>query len=235
MAASARICCGGSGGIVCNRGTVIARSPSCMASISRRRNRRLSGIGKISMSLEKTAVKLERRGMNGGGRDGGAVVSREKVDEWMRDSVVEIVKNLRETPLLINVYAGANGSLTSTAATAAEDWPVVKGRWERGEERKPEGVIFVEKLGEGDVADRDATCVEDVSHGGACGEGTSAWGIVAQGRGMDSGPVCYLLKTTRVGSGLGPVCTHFCLVKVKGFRETAISQLNNCWLVQYGQ
>ncbi|XP_010554721.1 PREDICTED: uncharacterized protein LOC104824365 [Tarenaya hassleriana] len=246
MAACARICCGGGGGIVCDRRTVNARSPPCVVPISGRRSRRLSEIGRISMStsMAKPAVKLAgRRRLGGGVRDDGAVVSREKLDEWMRDSVVEIVKNLRETPLLLHVYAGANGSLTSTAAATAlekaEDWPAVEGRWERGEERTPEGVIFVEKLGDDDVTDRDSADengrVGDVSDGGARGEGTSAWGIVAQGRGMDCGPVCYLLKTTRVRSGLGPVCTHFSLVKVKSFRETAMSQLSNCWLVQAGQ
>ncbi|XP_010539458.1 PREDICTED: uncharacterized protein LOC104813511 [Tarenaya hassleriana] len=248
MAASARICCGGvgGGGIVRDRRTVIVRSPPIVP-IYGRRSRRLIEMRKIRMSkadmVPSAVVNLEGKRIGGGGRNGGAVVSREKLDEWMRDSVVEIVKNLRETPLLLKVYAGGNGSLTSTEATTAaekaDDWPAVKGRWERGEERTPEGVIFVEKLGNGDVTDRHSTegsgTGDDVRDGGAREEGTSAWGIVAQGRGMECGPVCYLLKTTRVGSGLGPVCTHFCLVKVKSFRETATWQLRNSWLVQTGQ
>jgi hypothetical protein len=178
------------------------------------------------------AVKLERTNI-GERKRGGSVVSREKLDEWLRDSVVEIVKNLRESPLLVHLYAEANGALTTTATSPeAEDWPALEGRWDRGEERTPEGVILVEKLADDEVADQE---LEGDDYGGACGESTRAWGIVAQGRGTDCSPVCYLLKTTRVGSGMGTVCTHFCLVKVKSFRETTVSQLNNSWLVQTGQ
>ncbi|KAG2258125.1 hypothetical protein Bca4012_021552 [Brassica carinata] len=221
----ASICCGGGGGgggacaVRCDRRTVTVRS-SCVVPVINRRS--WANIGKLSMTVaDMEPVKLERK-------RGGAVVSREKVEEWLRASVVEIVKNLRESPLLVHLYAEANGGLSTTAAAnpEAEDWKEMVGRWGRGEDRTPEGVIFVEKLKDDEVGDRD-------DHDG-CGEGTSAWGIVAQGRGTDCGPVCYLLKTTRVGSGMGTVCTHFCLVKVKSFRETALSQLNNSWLVPTG-
>ncbi|CAL9246166.1 unnamed protein product [Arabidopsis halleri] len=227
MAASARICCGGGSAcaVRCDRRTLNLNSrSSCVVPVTNRRNR--CEIGKVSMSMDdltppSAAVKIERIGER---KRGGSVVSREKLDVWLRDSVVEIVKNLRESPLLMHLYAEANGGLTTTATNPeAEDWPEMERKWDRGEERTPEGVIFVEKLSDGDIADDD-------DHDGG------AWGIVAQGRGTDSGPpVCYLLKTTRVGSGMGTVCTHFCLVKVKSFRETAMSQLNNSWLVQTGQ
>lgn len=241
MAASARICGGGGGSacaVRCDRRPVTARSP-CVVPVTNGRN--FCEIGKISMTMDdlvppSAAVKIDRMKI-GERKRGGSVVSRERLDVWLRDSVVEIVKNLRESPLLVHLYAEANGGLTTTATNPeAEDWPVMEGRWERGEERTPEGVILVEKLADGDVADREGDDdYDEINDGGACGEGTSAWGIVAQGRGMYSGPVCYLLKTTRVGSGMGTVCTHFCLVKVKSFRETAMSQLNNSWLVQTGQ
>ncbi|CAN8254471.1 unnamed protein product [Cochlearia groenlandica] len=239
MASSVRIFCGGGGGSACSvcrdRRTVTALSPLVISL----RNWPPK-IGKVSMTTtanlaSSQAVKLDRT-RNGERKRSGSVVSREKLDEWLRDSVVDIVKNLRESSLLVQLYVEANGGLTTTAAKteAEEDWSVMEGRWERGEERKPEGVIFVEKLADDDVAERDqdSNGEGDDYNGGACGEGTSAWGIVAQGRGIDSGPVCYLLKTTRVRSGLGTVCTYFCLVKVKSFRETAMSQLNNFWLVQ---
>lgn len=239
MASSARICCGGGGSacaVRCDRRTVTAPS-SCVVPVNNRRN--CFEIGKVSMTMADLgptpAVKIEKTNI-GERKRGGSVVSREKLDEWLRDSVVEIVKNLRESPLLVHLYAEANGGLTTTATSPeAEDWPAMERKWGRGEERTPEGVIFVEKLADDDVADRDPNSEGDDDYGGACGEGTSAWGIVAQGRGTDCGPVCYLLKTTRVGSGMGTVCTHFCLVKVKSFRETAVSQLNNSWLVQTGQ
>ncbi|CAG7905521.1 hypothetical protein BRARA_D00348 [Brassica rapa] len=225
----ASICCGGGGGsacaVRCDRRTVTPRASCVSVPVTNRRNRTENG--KVSMTMADFApVKPERK-------RGGSVVSREKLDEWLRDSVVEIVRNLRESSLMVNLYAEGNGGLTTTATAtnpAAEDWEAMEGRWGRGEERTPEGVVLVEKLADGEVAERDDY------DGGACGEGaTSAWGIVAQGRGTDSGPVCYLLKTTRVGSGVGTVCTHFSLVKVKSFRETAVSQLNNSWLVQTGQ
>lgn len=223
-------CGGGRGGsacaVRCDRRTVTVRS-SCVVPVINRRS--WVETGKISMTTmmaELTPVK------NGGRKRGGAVVSREKLEQWLRDSVVEIVKNLRESPLLLHLYAEANGGLSTTATTnpVEGDWEAMEGRWERGEEETPEGVIFVEKLADDEEDDHDAD-----GYNGGERSGTSAWGIVAQGRGTDCGPVCYLLKTTRVGSGMGTVCTHFCLVKVKSFRETAMSQLNNSWLVQTGQ
>ncbi|XP_013663291.2 uncharacterized protein BNAC08G27310D [Brassica napus] len=224
----ASICCGGGRGgraraVRSDRRTVTVRSP-CVAPVINRRSWVESGKISMTMSMADMAppVKIGER------KRGGSVVSREKIEEWLRASVVEIVKNLRESPLLVHLYAEANGGLSTTAKNPeAEDWKAMVGRWGRGEERTPEGVIFVEKLDDDEGDD----------HGGFNGgEGaTSAWGIVAQGRGTDCGPVCYLLKTTRVGSGMGTVCTHFCLVKVKSFRETALSQLNNSWLVQTGQ
>ncbi|KAF8080232.1 hypothetical protein N665_0964s0013 [Sinapis alba] len=224
----ASVRCGGGGrgsacGIRCDRRTVTPRALCVVVPVTNRRNRTENW--KVSMTMADFApVKPERK-------RGGSVVSREKLDEWLRDSVVEIVKNLRDSSLMVNLYAEGNGGLTTTATNPeAEDWEAMEGRWGRGEERTPEGVVLVEKLADEEVAERD-----DYGRG-ACGEGkTSAWGIVAQGRGTDSGPVCYLLKTTRVGSGVGTVCTHFSLVKVKSFRETAVSQLNNSWLVQTGQ
>ncbi|KAJ0246834.1 hypothetical protein HA466_0173170 [Hirschfeldia incana] len=226
----ASIRCGGGGGsacaVRCDRRTVTpVRSSSCVVPVINRRN--WVETGKISMTMTMTADLTPVS--NGERKRGGSVVSREKIEQWLRDSVVEIVKNLRESPLLVHLYAEANGGLSTTATSPEEgDWEAMEGRWDRGEEKTPEGVIFVEKLGDDEDDDHD-----DGYNGGE--SGTSAWGIVAQGRGTDCGPVCYLLKTTRVGSGMGTVCTHFCLVKVKSFRETAMSQLNNSWLVQTGQ
>ncbi|CAH8360374.1 unnamed protein product [Eruca vesicaria subsp. sativa] len=226
----ASICCGGGGGracaaVRCDRRTVAVRSSYVVPVINRRS---WADTVKLSTTVANMApVKLERT--NNGG---GSVVSREKIEQWLRESVVEIVKNLRETPLLMHLYAEANGGLSTATTTSleAEDWEGRVGKWSRGEERTPEGVIFVEKLKDDDEDDDGH---DDGYKGG--GGGTSAWGIVAQGRGTECGPVCYLLKTTRVGSGMGTVCTHFCLVKVKSFRETGLSQLNNSWLVQTGQ
>lgn len=160
-------------------------------------------------------------------------MSRENmIDEWMRDSVVEIVKNLREAPLLVHVYSDGDGSARRlrTEKAAAENWLTMKNEWENGTTPKPEGVIFVEQLREdGGVVEEEASSTS--TDFGRASEITRAWGVVVQGRGENCGPACYLLKTSRAGAGLGLCCTHFCLVKVKSFRETAEAQFKNCWLL----
>lgn len=155
-----------------------------------------------------------------------SVSSENVIDKWMKDSVVEIVKNLRETPLLVHVYSDSgSGDSTrlKTEKAVPDDWPLMKSKWEDGTTPLPEGVIFVEQLKEVDAADDS----------GGESEITRAWGILVQAKGEGCGPACYLLKTSRAGagSGLGLCCTHFCLVKVKSFRETAEAQFKNCWLL----
>ncbi|XP_058182544.1 uncharacterized protein LOC131300629 [Rhododendron vialii] len=151
------------------------------------------------------------------GNDGGVLFS-ETLDEWMRDSTAEIVRNLRKAPLLVQIYASGDGSAgkVETEKAVADEWPAVTRRWKDGVAPPPDGVILVEELA-GDGGEED---------------GTRAWGMVVQGKGAECGPVCYLMKTSRVGSGLGLGCTHFCLMKVEGFRESAPSQLKNCWLLR---
>ncbi|GMI84968.1 hypothetical protein like AT3G56360 [Hibiscus trionum] len=146
----------------------------------------------------------------------------EKIDDWMRDSVAEIVMMLPDSPLLIHVYYDNDNKTTKTTAEKAEgdDWDSMKQKWKKGESPMPDGVIFVEQIQE---------------EGAKNGEVSRVWGIVVQGKGEDGRgppPACYLLKTSKVGSGMGLRCTHFCLVKVTSFRETAFSQLKNCWLLQ---
>uniref|UniRef100_A0A5B7CD57 DUF7804 domain-containing protein n=1 Tax=Davidia involucrata TaxID=16924 RepID=A0A5B7CD57_DAVIN len=142
----------------------------------------------------------------------------EKLDEWMRDSVVEIVKNLRDGPLLVQVHANKNGETRLvTGKAVAENWPIVTRKWKDGETPSPDGVILVEELED----EKDLNV-----------DGARAWGIVIQGKGLECGPAFYLLKTSRVGSGLGRFCTHFCVVRVKSFWESALSQLTDCWLLQ---
>lgn len=147
----------------------------------------------------------------------------EKFDRWMRESVGEIVKNLEEAPLFVHVYGGS-GTTLKTEKAVAEEWAQLKGKWVKGEEPSPEGIILVEELKEDDVGIFE----EDEGQIGDC---TKAFGVLIQGKGDEGGVACYLLKTCKVGCGnLGLFCTHYCLVKVKSFRETAKSQLTKCWL-----
>ncbi|KAG8471410.1 hypothetical protein CXB51_036697 [Gossypium anomalum] len=164
-----------------------------------------------SLQPKQSSSKNKRKG-----------IPYEKMDNWMRDSVAEIVKKLPESPLLIHVYS-ENATMETTAVE--ENWVSMKQKWKKGERAMPDGVIFVDQI-------------QGVEEG--------TWGIVVQSKseeeddGCGSGPgsepvppACYLLKTTsEVGSGLGLRCTHFCLVKVNSFRESAFSQLKNCWLLQ---
>ncbi|PWA89526.1 hypothetical protein CTI12_AA109980 [Artemisia annua] len=132
-------------------------------------------------------------------------------DEWMRKSVTEIVKNIKQAPLLVQVYA--NGEVKTEKGVEAKNWPNVV-------RESPEGVILVEELME--RGDWDGT--------------TKAFGVLIQGKckGRDSrcNSACYLLKTSSVNGGMGAFCTHFCLMKVRSFGQSASSQLNECWLLQ---
>lgn len=152
----------------------------------------------------------------------------DNLDGWVRDSVVEIVKNLKKAPLLVHVYSQNSGGLMElkTEEGVAENWPTVKKEWSEGERKSPDGIILVEELE--DNKDLDLEIEEEERE-------TKAWGVLIQGKGgveRECRPSCYLLKTCRVNSGLGFFGTHFCLVKVNSFRESAFSQIKNSWLLQ---
>lgn len=148
-----------------------------------------------------------------------------KIDEWMKESVVDIVKNLKQAPLLVQIYAGeGKGDVKiKTERAVEEDWPIVKSEWESGEKRSPDGLIFV-----GEIGSEDEKIVEEE------GRITKVWGVVVQGKGVECSPSCYLLKTSRVfaGFGMGLFCTHFCLARVQNFRDSALVQFKNSWLLQ---
>ncbi|KAK6156002.1 hypothetical protein DH2020_010250 [Rehmannia glutinosa] len=151
----------------------------------------------------------------------------EKIDSWMQDSVPEIVKNLKQAPLLVQIYSEKESGKVKiqTEKAISKNWPVMKGEWKSEKSKNPDGLIFVEELGQ----DPD---YENLNPG--FGEGVSrAWGIVIQGKGVDCGPACYLLKTNRVCAGMGlGFCTHFCLMRVNNFRDSALEQFTDSWLLQ---
>lgn len=212
------------------RGTITKiRSPIASLNVtSAMTGNRKCHVMPISMSASRANIDLVEPKR----RQEQRVWNENVIDKWMKDSVVEIVKNLRETPLLVHVYSdNGNGDSTrlTTEKAVPEDWPLVKSKWEDGTTPLPEGVIFVEQLKEEDAEEESDAAVGF----GRESETTRAWGIVVQAKGEYRGPACYLLKTSRggSGSGLGLCCTHFCLVKVKSFRETAEAQFKNCWLL----
>ncbi|CAI0552325.1 unnamed protein product [Linum tenue] len=190
--------------------------------------------GGTSTAAEESSFALLTAAAGGGGGGERGIVA-EKLDEWMRDSVTEIVKNLTAAPLLVHVYSDERGKKLETEKAVEEgDWKKLIEKWKKRDSPLPEGVIFVEQLLDGGrSAVLAAAEAEEEENDVAEEEATKAWGIVVQGKGAECGPVCYLLKTSRVGSsGVGLCCTHFCLMRVKSFRESAKSQLKNCWLLQ---
>ena len=175
---------------------------------------------RVGLPTNRVQCSLSIKPAAGGRVEGGP----QKLERWMKESVVEIVKNLNEAPLFVHVYGSGLGTTLKAERAAAEDWAQLKGKWVKGEEPCPEGIILVEELKDGEVGVWEAD-------GGQNGDSTKAWGVLIQGKGDDGGVACYLLKTSKVGCGnLGLFSTHYCLVRVKNFRESARSQLTNCWL-----
>lgn len=146
-----------------------------------------------------------------------------KIDSWVQGSVSDIVKNLKQAPLLVQIYSEFDGGIRiRTGRAVSEEWSAARDEWRSGESKSPDGLIFVEELGRESGENRESV------------EGTTkAWGIVVQGKGAECGPACYLLKTDRVCGGLGlGFCTHFCLMRVNNFRDSALEQFKDSWLLR---
>ncbi|KAJ4822116.1 hypothetical protein Tsubulata_002841 [Turnera subulata] len=123
------------------------RKPPTAATVAARRSESGGEVAKREM-----VVKEEE-----GKRTEAEAVVYERMDQWMRDSVGDIVKNLKEAPLLVQVYSngedqGRRPKLETERAVEEEDWPTTIERWQKREARLPEGVIFVERLEEDNVA-----------------------------------------------------------------------------------
>lgn len=159
-------------------------------------------------------------------------IGSEKLDEWMRESITEVVRNIGEAPFLVHIYSnkGKESTRLEREKADSEHWSHISRRWEEGN-ATPDGVILVEELNndeEGADGER-ANCSTSGGVGGSIGTTMSRlWGIVIQGRGLNCS-ACYILKTSRVCSSLG-FCTHFCLVRAKCFGKAADLQLRDSWL-----
>ncbi|XP_043723141.1 uncharacterized protein LOC122670362 [Telopea speciosissima] len=159
-------------------------------------------------------------------------ITSETLDVWMRDSVTEIVKNIREAPFLVHVFSSTKNGKTKVTClnrqkAVADEWLSTKRRWEEREERgefsTPDGIILIEELKDENE--------EEYSEGRGKESSTRAWGIVIQGKSVNCNPACYILKTCRVGSPSIGFCTHYCLVKAQLCGETALQQMKNSWLL----
>lgn len=155
-------------------------------------------------------------------------VSSEKIDSWVQESVADIVKNLKKAPLLVQIHAENNGvgekrrSKFKIEKAILENWDFLKSEWENEGSKIPDAVVFVEEL-EHDQENSNQELGEGVNR---------VWGMIVQGKGVDCVPRCYLLKTNRICGGLGlGFCTHFCLMRVMDFRESALGQFKDCWLL----
>ncbi|PKA54632.1 hypothetical protein AXF42_Ash000467 [Apostasia shenzhenica] len=187
-----------------------------------------------------------------GGRERRDPISPQKLDEWMRESVGEIVRNIGEAPFLVNIFSGIGGSIDGEGPTPVSpahssrlilereaaipgSWPWIKKRWEE-DDQVPDGIILVEDLGLDEEAEESvkvvaSACNEERDGGGSGGRRcVRTWGLVIQGRGMDCS-ACYILNTCRVRSSVG-YCTHFCLVRAKCFGEPVAVQFKQAWLQQ---
>ncbi|TMW80496.1 hypothetical protein EJD97_019132 [Solanum chilense] len=175
--------------------------------------------------------------------DDRIILSR-NLDDWMNASMVDIVKNLKQAPLLVHIYANeeemedddresSSRIWIKTERALFENWPMMKNEWESGRTRTPDGLIFVEELRD-DEYNEDLDLDLDLDLDSDLDEVLmKSWGVMVQGKGIDqSGAVCYLLKTSRVraGRGMDLFCTHFCLVRVNNFRGSALKQFKSCWL-----
>lgn len=156
------------------------------------------------------------------------------IDEWMEDSVTGIVQNLKQAPLLVHVYPefnrrGSNSKFGYKIDNAVpENWPIITKNT-RKIKNSPIGLIFVDELLDDESTgnnNNNAGVKSEERREAGPDRVTRAWGILVQGKGVKSGPACYLLKTTRVEAS-----SHFCLTKVTNFRETALKQLQDSWLL----
>ncbi|XP_011079458.1 uncharacterized protein LOC105162974 [Sesamum indicum] len=166
-------------------------------------------------------------------------INSQKLDQWVRDSAVEIVHNLDEAPFLVHIYCNGNGTngdgstpkmriKTVKEKAIADNWPMIQEKW-RGGRGIPNGVILVEELttplGEPETSEE---IVEKLDLNNQPCSSTKLWGILIQGKGK-SCTACYLLKTSQVQCVAG-LCTHFCLLRVECLVEHADIQLKKAWL-----
>ncbi|KAL8140517.1 hypothetical protein V2J09_006538 [Rumex salicifolius] len=190
----------------------------------------LDNLGKIQEGLAVDGtLRLSWTELKSGSRQKKPMASPQ-LDQLMKESVTEIVKNINEAPFLAQIYSeDMNNDENRTPLSSplrlvigkatSETWPYITESWESGGNSTPDSVILVEELSSTERVTSSST-----SNGGCCtrnegGTPSSAkvWGLVVQGRGV-SYPACYILKTCQVQCCFG-YSTHFCLAKVDCFGQ----------------
>eukprot|EP01018_Ginkgo_biloba_P036650 Gb_18341 [translate_table: standard] len=153
----------------------------------------------------------------------------EKLDEWMKESVIEIVRHIQEAPFLHYVFDRNSSSVRLKRQRVSEDmfqradsWRMIRNCLR---DISPDGVIFVQRLNQDSLcrycAVQSPESGEPLSCNGKERQGldeqgcTDTWGLIIQGRSIGVS-ACYLLKTTQIVSGNG-FCTQFCLTRAKCF------------------
>ncbi|KAK3022393.1 hypothetical protein RJ639_047367 [Escallonia herrerae] len=134
-------------------------------------------------------------------------IQNHNLDGWMRDSAVEIVKNLKQAPLLVQIYAHEERpTKLQTEKAEPERWSELKREWREGERPSPDGVILVEEL----KGKRDLDSEKEIN-GEEEGDETKAWGVVVQGKG--EGKECRSV-TAIIDQQLqfNPSCSNFSLL-----------------------
>lgn len=163
-------------------------------------------------------------------------VTTEKLEEWMRDSVMEIVKHIQEAPFLHYVFdrKSPSASLKKQRDYAdmfgkVDSWAKIRNSLR---EISPDAVILVQKLNQ-DISPESEE-ENGICHGNARQSSdqqgrTAVWGLLIQGRSVGVS-ACYILKTTQIVAANG-YCTSFCLTRAKCFGPTPHIQFTNSWLL----
>lgn len=163
-------------------------------------------------------------------------VTTEKLEEWMRDSVMEIVKHIQEAPFLHYVFDRKSplASLNKQRGYAdmfgkVDSWVNIRNSLR---DISPDAVILVQKLNQDTFSESEEE--NGICHGNASQSSdqqgrTAIWGLLIQGRSVGVS-ACYVLKTTQIVSANG-YCTSFCLTRAKCFGPTPHIQLTNSWLL----
>ncbi|GLJ12858.1 hypothetical protein SUGI_0199330 [Cryptomeria japonica] len=167
----------------------------------------------------------------------GVAVTADKLHQWMTESVMEIVRHIREAPFLYYIFERNVPSTTPKTQRVpqdvleeAEGWPNLRNLLRN---ILPDGVILVKRLDEYSNANEYLTASESGSGNEMQGFDeagcTNIWGLLIQGRGVGLN-ACYILKTTEIMSTHG-YCTQFCLKKAKCFGASPRNQLTQSWLL----